>query len=192
VKNLTFEQNIQQIVENNLSIVRTSIEVTMGTRPEDIVLQQQQLITLFTDVWNRVMGGQDGVRLYGLIMPVGIAVSDYGDHRINIFTEDKQFNTLESIRNYLVNELVSGHEVYVYSVNVVKIVDPFSFDLQTKYYIRCKSIHRSRWDELTTEAENTPITRELYDRSPWNHQPNTVEKVVSLLEPLQQIKEHKF
>jgi hypothetical protein len=174
VKNLTFEQNIQQISENHIESLRHNTASNMGVRPEDLFLTNEELGSLFSSVRDGVVNSQDGLRiglhLYGLNMPIGYAISDFGDHRITISVDDKPFNTIEGIRNYLVGELIGGNEVYVYSVNVVKFFDPTDFQPTRRFYIRCSSIHRSRWVQMTNEAETN---RDLPGRLPYDHNINT-------------------
>jgi hypothetical protein len=208
VKNLTFEQNIEQIAQNHSEIIRTSTEVQMGVRPEDLLLSGEELGNLFISVRDRVTNSQDGLRLggvrvYGLTMPIGFAISDFGDHRVTISVIDESFNTIEGIRDYLVEQLIGDNEVYVYSVNVVNFNDPVDFQPQRRYYIRCASIHRSRWEQLTEQAE---ANRDLHGRLPWDHNPNpTINDMAQQLNrwlgendgkekitPQQQIKKHKF
>jgi hypothetical protein len=179
----------------------------MGVRPEDLFLTNEELGSLFNSVKERVTDGQNGLRihLYGLNMPIGYAISDFGDHRITMSVEDKPFNTIEGIRNYLVGQLIGGNEVYVYTINVVKIYNPNNLQPTRKFYIRCHSIHRSRWVQMTNEAETN---RDLPGRLPYDHNINTngfndtVQQINRWLEvkdskeppinPKQQIKKHNF
>ena len=195
VKNLTFEQNIQQISENHIESLRHNTASNMGVRPEDLFLTNEELGSLFSSVRDGVVNNQDGLRiglhLYGLNMPIGYAISDFGDHTITISVDDKPFNTIEGIRNYLVEELIGGNEVYVYSVNVVKLFDPTDFQPTRKFYVRCSSIHRSRWVQMTNEAENrtNAVNDTVQQLNRW------LEPKVVLdpeLTPKHQIKKHKF
>lgn len=206
MKNLTFEQNIQQIAQNHSDCVTTSTEIQMGMRPEDLFLTGEEMGRLFQDVRIRVQNRVQVVHLYGLNMPIGFATSDYGDHRITLSVTDEPFNTIEGIRDYLVEQLSNDNEVYIYTINVVKVYNPTTLQQQKRFYIRCASIHRSRWEQLTEQAE---ANRDLHARLPWDHQPNegnllgdTVqqlnrwlgerEKKEPPINPKHRIKKHKF
>ena len=207
MKNLTYEQNIQQIVVNHTESLRHDPSVNMGVMPEDLFLTNEELSSLFNSVRERVTDGQNGLRihLYGLNMPIGYAISDFGDHRITISVEDKPFNTIEGIRNYLVGQLIGGNEVYVYTINAVKIYNPNDLQPTRKFYVRCKSINRNRWVQMTNEVETNS---DLQNRLPYDHNINTnmlndtAQQLNRWLEPKvdedpeltpkHQIKKHKF
>jgi hypothetical protein len=204
VKNLTYEENIQQISQNQIDVISHSTEARMGVNPEDIVLMGDEFDSLFRSVHDQVINSQDGlrlggVRLYGMTMPIGFAISDFGDHRVTISVTDESFNTIEGIRDYLVEQLLGNNEVYVYSVNVVKIHDLNYLQPQRRFYIRCTSIHRSRWEQLTAQAETD---RDLHGRLPWDHTSDMAQQLNRWLgekesdkekiTPQQQIKKHKF
>jgi len=196
VKGLTFEQNIQQIIQNQLECIRVSTEISMGVNPEDMFLSGEQLCSLFNSVRDQVINSQDdiGLHLYGLKMPIGFAKSDFGDYSVTISVTDEPFNTIEGIRNYLVEQLIGGNEVYVYTVNVVRTIDPHQLgEPQRRYYIRCALVHRSKWEQLTAQAETD---RDLHEPSDMAQQINRwleeKEKEEDGLTPKQRIKKHKF
>ncbi len=204
MKNLTFEQNIQQIAQNHIDSIRTSTEVQMGVNPEDLFLSGEELGSLFSSVRDQVINSQDGLRLggvrvYGLNMPIGFAISDFGDHRITLSVTDEPFNTIEGIRDYLVEQLLQDNEVYVYTINVVKSFDQTSLTPTKRYYIRCTSIHRNRWEQMTAQAEEN---RDLHGRLPQTNIGDIAQQLNRWLEdkeskkdgitPEQRIKKHKF
>ena len=121
MKNLSFEDNVRQIYRNQTNESQRSMEVQMG---QDIFLDGNQLITLFDSVKDRVVNNQDGLRiglhLYGLPHPFGFASSDFGDHEQSITVDDIPFNTIEGMRDFLVDKLLTNNEVYVYTINTAK------------------------------------------------------------------------
>lgn len=170
VKNRTYEQNIQQITQNHIDCVRHSIETQMGMNPNDMFLSNELIIPLFNSISEIVSRQKEGpIRIYGLTMPIGLAVSDFGDHRISVCVREIPFNTIEGIRDYLVEQLLGDYEVYLYTINVVNgLYDPTTFLPTKKYYIRASFVHRSSWEQMTEQSE---ANRDLHGRLPWNHEP---------------------
>lgn len=170
VKNLTYEQNIQQIVQTHRESLQYSTEVQMGREPNDIFLSDELMGPLFNSVRERVLNHQEGpVRVYGLILPIAHAISDFGDHRITISVREIPFNTIEGIRDYLVEQLINNNEVYIYTINVVSgIYDPTSFLPTKKYYIKAAIIDRSQWVLMTEQAETDGRLQHV-----WDHNINT-------------------
>jgi hypothetical protein len=164
VKNLTLEDNIRRIIINSDNEYNDN-RVRYGINNEQISWTEQVLRILQSTV-NHIRNHVTGqTHLYGLTTPQSLISSDFDDVKKTIFVEDVPFNTLEGIKNELVDKLISGHEVYVYSINKVEIMTAASLLPEVRYYMRYKCVHRSEWSELITQYEHN---RELaVERGQW-------------------------
>jgi hypothetical protein len=201
VKNLTLEQNIQNIQQNSIDHYQQLLGQpyfnSQTHRPEDYIVTPDVLSTLFNDVARRVrqeLGEDSKIHVYGLTMPVGRVVSDYGDVIQNVMVEEVPYGTLEGIRNHIINELLDDKEVYIYTILMYKIYDPMFMETQNRYTLRSKSIPRSSWAELIQDVEQAI--------SPWTINGNTITYTEYASGPVEppttdlvqkgKLKKHKF
>lgn len=158
VKNLTVEENINQIILNNINLVKETLNTQRGDKPEDIIVMPNILNTMLEDVVSTVRNSKEGrVHLYGLKSPTGIITSDYSDVSKHILVDDVRFQTIEAIRNDLVEKLLGDYEVYVYTLNKLTRFNPTMINPEVSYFIRYKCIPRSEWTEMVRQVENRTL-----------------------------------
>jgi len=151
VKNLTYTENVTQIYQNHLdgcNYTHMSSYNPFLTGPE--------LSTLFRGVRTEVGEQLETIRVYGLTSPIAFVYSDNNDCRRTVSVQGQLFDTIDDIRDYLVQELLSDNEVYIYTVDSIRVFSP-EFREVRKFSIRCSSFHRSRWVGTNKEPMIRPL-----------------------------------
>ena len=158
MKNLTLEQNIRTIVNNSTALYNNN-----GGQYYDWV--QSILMLLQSVVCDIRFPITDKKHLYGLTSRQSVVSSDYGDAHKVIVADDIPFNSLEDIRDELINKLMGGYEIYVYGIHRVEIVSFNTLSLEIRYYMSYKCIHRTEWPMLIREHEQNRVL--MGERSQW-------------------------
>jgi len=174
MKNLTTLGNIQQIISNHTNCVMD------GSNPT--YLDPERTYQLLNQV--KLDCTLNSVRLYGLTFEqFGLVESDFGDFTLPIITEIKSFETLEAIYNFLLDNLHSNHEVYVYSIGTVEIIDATRPSPKILYLLTFRCINRHIWREMANRAENLTHTHVTTD---------VIEEEIELKPKLTKPKKHRF
>ena len=102
MKNLTFEQNKNKILENSISIFTDPNSVNVRIDNEEVMTFLRRMSSMFNDIKEEHTNSQDGLRntlhLYGCELPIVKAVSDYGDATKMIPVIEERFTSIQAIK----------------------------------------------------------------------------------------------
>jgi hypothetical protein len=158
MKGDSLNTNIRQILRNVRGFYTTHDE-WHGFRESEIIQYEHELFEMFRGV----IGGygfnnQPSFNQPSLYSTQGVTfntTSDCGRHTLTLMVDEigMTFQRLEFVSDYILNELYTNKEVYIYDLVKVVRPNPIMLNMETSYRLRSTSMDKSVWTEIESRGD---------------------------------------
>jgi len=166
-RNLTLQEKIAKLTTNSFHNIDNNIRQGEQITRENYEILREQIIGLLEHFENEKVYVLD---LPGNIIPHPEARRRMVDPELANTPRDKtmvvgtqNFNTFYDLVIKIMEDLGSNKEVFIYTIDTVRVFNPINFDPDYRYIVRYSTIDMNYWyNPQYAEQINNPIQPEQY------------------------------